>query len=493
MPARFSSFLATVTLVAAIFFSAAMSRAFAAPVPSLAEIDRDWTATIADLIRRAEVGNHQEIVAAIRDWDLPHEEGRQFVLAIPADPRDEKVPEEIEAPAARGLWEEFLAARRRRAEGIFAVARAVTDDGQASPPRTSESIRLVYRALRDDPDHQRAREAAGWVRRDGRWVWPEVARRLDKGEEHTAEFGWLPRGRVDRYRAGERYEQGRWIKPAEAGAPPRRPRDIKQAGKLASDHWLVGYNGDIEAAAQLAAELEAAHAAWMQVFGGFQFEPAEWRQRMLGRSRPRQLDPFDAMLVADRDAYIATLESLDPTIARSLGIYWTPTRTAWFFEGQGQEPTTAWHEATHQLFSEKRRTSPLAGERCGFWAIEAAACYIESLEPTAFGWKVGGREAGRAPAARERLIEDDFHVPLEELCRRGRRSLQADDRLPQIYSEISGLADFFMNGERGRYRDAFVEYLVRIYTGTVDPDTLAKLCDSSYESLDDAYRRHMAR
>jgi hypothetical protein len=34
---------------------------------------------------------------------------------------------------------------------------------------------------------------------------------------------------------------------------------------------------------------------------------------------------------------------------------------------------------------------------------------------------------------------------------------------------------------------------VRIYTGTVDPDTLAKLCGSSFADLDDAYRRHMAR
>jgi hypothetical protein len=492
MPARLSIPLAIFMAVAA-FPSRAMSRAAAAPVPSLAEIDRDWSATIADLVRRAEAGNHQAVATAIRAWDLPAEEGRQFVLAIPSDPGDVKVPEGVEAPAAHGLWEEFLAARKRRAEDIFAVARAATDDGPASPPRTSESLRLVYRALRDDPDNERAREAAGWVRRDGRWVWPEVARRLDKGEEHTAEFGWLPRSRIERYRAGERYEQGRWIKPAAGGAGPRRPRDIKQAAKLASDHWLVAYTGDIEAAARLAAELEAAHAAWVQVFGGFQHEPAEWRQRMLGRGRSRPLEPFAATLVADRAAYVAALEPLEPTIARTLGIYWTPTRTAWFFEGDGQQPTTVRHEATHQLFAETRKTSPLAGERCGFWALEAAACYLESLEPAAFGWTVGGREAGRVPAARERLVEDGFHVPLEELCRLGRRALQADDRLPQIYSEISGLADFFMNGERGRYREAFVEYLVRIYTGTVDPDTLAKLCGTSYASLDDAYRRHMAR
>jgi hypothetical protein len=140
-----------------------------------------------------------------------------------------------------------------------------------------------------------------------------------------------------------------------------------------------------------------------------------------------------------------------------------------------------------------RKTSPLVGERSGFWAVEAAACYMESLTPTEYGWTLGGRDAGRAPAARERLIDDGFYVPLEELCGLGRAELQADDRLPAIYSQISGLADFFMNGEQAKYREAFVEYLVRIYTGSVSPDTLARLCGTSYADLDDAYRRHMAR
>jgi hypothetical protein len=88
---------------------------------------------------------------------------------------------------------------------------------------------------------------------------------------------------------------------------------------------------------------------------------------------------------------------------------------------------------------------------------------------------------------------DGFHVPLAEITALGRRALQADERLPQIYSEISGLADFFMNGHRGRYREAFIEYLTRIYTGTVDADTLSRLCRKSYAALDDEYRRHMAR
>jgi len=49
-----------------------------------------------------------------------------------------------------------------------------------------------------------------------------------------------------------------------------------------------------------------------------------------------------------------------------------------------------------------------------------------------------------------------------------------------------------MNGADGALREPFVEYLVRVYSGTADPDTLARLCKQSYAELDDAYRRHLA-
>jgi len=498
---------AVATVAAPVWLMTVAAAAVAAPTAD--GIAAEWASATAAVVRRADAAGLAELAAVVRDWDLPEEEGRQFALAIPSRM---EAPEWVDTAEERAAWEAFLAARRARAAGLFALAveaarahavvpgRAARGAADAAAPpleqRTGAAIRLLHRALRDDPDHARAREAGGWVRHDGEWVWPEVARRLEKGEEFSPEFGWLPRGRQERYRAGERYEQGRWIKAdADAAAAPRRGGVEAKGMKFASDHWQITSAAVPEAAAALAARLEETRTVWLQVFGCFQEEPAAWEQRFEGRGRrpagPRS--PFLATLAADRAHYVRALEPLEPTVARTLGIYWTPTRTAWFFPDEGQEPTTVHHEATHQLFAETRRTSPLAGERSGFWAVEAAACYMESLDRTPFGWTVGGRDAGRAAVARERLVEDGFHVPLEELTALGRRALQADERLPQIYSEIAGLADFFMNGERGRYREAFVEYLARIYTGTVDADSLARLCGRDYADLDDAYRRHMAR
>jgi hypothetical protein len=473
---------------------------------TLAQLDKEWAASAASLERRAQAEGLAELAAFVRGWQLPEPADRQLVVKIP--PRLER-PEWVDSAAEESIWNDFCAARRARAEGLFQLAlaasrahakiltraeRAAAGD-QPRPKldqQNGKAIALLYQALRDDPDHERARAAGGWLRRQGVWVWPEAAGRLDRGDEYSTEFGWLPKGRSARYRAGERFDRGRWVK-ADAVAAPKKAADGR---RFNSDHWQITSTASEAEAANLARLLEETHLVWRQVFGGFVHEPADLERLFEGRGRIVARDPFVAMLLASREQYVAELEKLEPTIARTLGIYWTPTRTAWFVAPRDADDgprSTVHHEATHQLFAEMRKTSPLAGERCGFWAIEAAACYMESLQPTDYGWTLGGRDAGRAPAARERLIDDGFYVPLEELCSLGRRELQADDRLPQIYSQISGLADFFMNGDQGRNREAFVEYLTRIYTGTVDADTLARLCGSSFADLDDAYRRHMAR
>ena len=152
------------------------------------------------------------------------------------------------------------------------------------------------------------------------------------------------------------------------------------------------------------------------------------------------------------------------------------------------------HEAFHQLFAESRpdflKLKAEPGGRSGFWAVEAAAIYAESIAPTDFGWTVGGREAGRAPAAKK-LVAAESHVPLAELAPLGREAFQAHDRIADLYDQCGGLADFFMNARGGRYREAFVEYLSRVYSGTADPDTLARLCRRSLAELDAEYREFM--
>ncbi len=491
----------------------------ARPAAGLAELDEAFTTAAVLLAKTAESGGHAELAKMITEWNLPAAGERQLVVSIPAGLEK---PAMVDTPAEETVWNDFCAARRARAAGLFehAVAASRAHDRAATraelsapvdprasplPQRSCEAIRLLSLCLRDDPHHERARAAGGWVRRGDDWLWPEAARRLDKGEAYDPAFGWMPKAKLVRHRDGERLDRGRWITAAEDATTPR---DVKHGREFLSDHWEIVSAASLEDAAALALRLEETADVWRQVFGAFAFEPKELEKRLAGRGRVAPHTPHSAILCADRGQYRTELEPLEPLIGRTNGIYWTPTKTIWFFVdaagGEGPEddvtaepdPITVHHEATHQLFAESRhdttKARQLAGERCGFWVIEAAGCYLETIQPTPFGWTVGGRDAGRVPAAKERL-DEGFFMPLAELCGLGRRELQAHDRLPQLYSQFAGLADFFMNGSGGRYRESFVEYLVRVYSGTADPDTLSRLCKQSYADLDAEYRRHLSR
>ncbi|MFM8282935.1 MAG: hypothetical protein ACKOCW_05180 [Planctomycetaceae bacterium] len=513
-PAEAGTSLPTMMLGLVLGGAAAVGLVPAGPVTAeepvspatVAALEAEFAASIADLVRRCRRGGDDRLAQLIEDWPLPEPGPRQQILAAPGDLA---APAWLDTSRAGALWDDFVAVRKKRAAGSFSLAVAAARAHAAVPPRGAvedperppwpdrgdEAIRLLHRTLRDDPDHDRARAVAGWVRRDGGWVTAAVARRLDRGEEYDARFGWLPRGRLERYRAGERFDQGRWI---DAATYDVRPRSLERPLRFEADHWRIASTSATGATAAVASHLEETWHVWQQAFGGYRAEPAQRERVFEGRGKPPANDTFAATLVRDRGEYVAALEAIEPAAARTEGIYWSPTKMAWFIaiddrRDEGDDGArTVRHEATHQLFAETRAVSKLAGERVGFWAIEAVACYMESLEPTPFGWTLGGPDAGRMPAARQRVLEDGFQVPLEELAALGRREFQADERLPRIYSQIAGLADFFMNGREGRYRDAFVEYLVRVYTGTATADTLAKLCRRTHGELDEEFRRHLA-
>ena len=453
----------------------------AADEPTAAVSFKDsWQQAAPPLITDARRTSEQ-LAGLIEHWPLPDEAAafdRQVIVMIDADL---STPAWLTA-AAEPVWQRFVRLRRQRADLFFAQAVAALErpSGSKKPASATEAMRLLARVLRENPDHAQARAGLGFVENDGKWVWPNVARRLDRGQTYSSTEGWLSRGR----RPGGTAQS--------LQADTNGPLPLSQALTFASDHWEIRSTAGLAAAADLAGRLEQTRLVWLQAFGGFAVEPVELKQRLSGSRKPRPSSSFAAVLLANRQQYIDELLRLEPRIAQTLGIYWTPTKTAWFFQGDEPPARTIEHEATHQLFAESRWTNRLAGEQCGMWALEAVACYMESLEPTAFGFSLGGRNAGRVPAARERLLEDGFFVPLQELCELGRLDLQRDPRLPQIYSQIAGLADFFLNGEEARFRDAFIDYLRLIYRGTARPDSLWKLCDRSPEQLDEAYRSYLA-
>jgi len=497
--------------VAEVTLCLTLAAAAAPAARPLSRLDEEFAVAARDLVRRAQADGFARLGDLVAGWQLTAATDRQVAFAIPA--RLER-PGWIEDAAARSIWDDFVAARRARAAGLFDLAVAAAAEHDRPPTREEQArpdpdrpplpqrscavVHLLAAALRDDPAHERARAALGWVRRGDDWLWPEAAARLDRRADYDPAFGWLPAGRLGRYRDGERYDRGRWISAAEDAG---RVVTVDRGRRFDSDHWEVLSAAPLESAAALAERLEETFLVWVQIFGAFGIEPADLEKRLRGRGRIMPRDAFAAVLCADRDQYVAELGRLEPLAPRTEGLYWAPTRTTWFFAaaaagGEAARAALIRHEATHQIFLEAAPTGPRrqplpAGERSGFWAIEAVACYMESIRPTPFGWTVGGRDAGRVPAARGRLVDAGVQVPLSELVALGRRAFQADARLPAVYDEIAGRADFFMNGAGGRYREAFLEYLSRVYAGIDEPETLPRLCRRSAAELDAEYRRHL--
>jgi hypothetical protein len=197
------------------------------------------------------------------------------------------------------------------------------------------------------------------------------------------------------------------------------------------------------------------------------------------------------------------------------GFYWEQERTCYLFRNpDGSGLSTAFHEATHQIFdmatindrlsaARKRRielrqprvTPWVMCEHSNFWILEGIACYVESFEINDGVISVGRPDYIRFVAAQQRLLRDNFFVPLQVLSSLGKDAFQHHANRPQLYSQGSGVAHFLLHYDNGAYRDAFVKLLAAAYRPdlkrvTEDP-SLERMTGVKFAVLDQQYREHM--
>jgi hypothetical protein len=103
-------------------------------------------------------------------------------------------------------------------------------------------------------------------------------------------------------------------------------------------------------------------------------------------------------------------------------------------------------------------------------------------------FSLGTPGAGRLPAARKRLLEDNYYVPLAELSALGVTDLQRRSDLAPLYSQLAGQATFLVHGREGAYRPALVKLLQAIYAGRDKPTSLEEFTGRSFAELDAEYR-----
>ncbi len=448
------------------------------------ELRREYAAQLDELAAWCDGRGLDEQARQTRAWLRPRDPNRLYVAVFPRriGPPD-LAPD---APADVAEWRErFLRLRGDQADAMYELARRAI-----RRHRASLAFDLVVTALHEDPDHKPIRQLLGYQPYRGEWRSAYEVNKLRRGQVWHEQFGWLPRNHVRRYEEGERFYRGRWLS-AEEDA--RAHRHINYGWDLETEHYTVRTNLSIEAGVELGGQLERLYRVWKQLFIRYYATEEQVVALFAGSARrPQfQLPRHAVVYFRDRDDYIQSLKPVFSSIEISIGVYADGPRRAYFFAGEGYEQRTLYHEATHQLFRESRRVAPGVGKDRNFWIIEGIALYMESLREEDGYYVLGGFDDDRMQAARYRLLVDDFYVPLAEFTSYGMDDVRYHERIATLYSQAAGLTHFLIHYDGGRYRDALVDYLTAVYSGTDAPNTLAQLTETSYEDLDKQYRQFM--
>lgn len=448
-------------------------------------------ADVAELVREQ---NQPGTAEAILEFARPLSEQTQNVDRLP-EQRQSELPAQI-SDSERHWRSQLRRVRHEYASDLYLLARRALTAGHVS-----FAFDLVREVAFHDPDHARARQLLGYVLYDDRWVTPHARDMLRRGNVWHDRFGWLPKGHVERYEAGQRNYNGRWIS-AEEEASIRH--DFRRAWEIETDHFRILTNHSLERGVELGELLEKFHRYFRREFAAVFDSPQQMSKLFdsgVSGRRSRALR-HEIHYYQSKQEFVVRLRSKQPGVEVSNGLYLPDERTTFSFYDKSDldaNEETLLHEVTHQLLSESQRSPPRVGVESNFWLIEGIACYLESFEVTDNGnVRVGDPRHVRIENARQRLLGMNFFVPLETFLSLGMNEFQrpADaDALRGYYSQASGLTHFFMHYEGGRYRDALIEHLAQIYSPNprvrTDPDSLTQLTGVPVGQLERQYHSYL--
>ncbi len=452
----------------------------------VARVVDDYRAKLDELVAWCESKHLTAEAAQTKARSRPRTDDKLYITEL----SDKIGPSELAddaSPDVREWHERFWRLRREQADELFKLARNAADGR-----RPSLAFDLVLACLHEDPDHETGRGILGYQRFRDHWQTLFEINKLKAGWVKSERFGWIRQADLERYEKGERRRGNRWIS-AEEDA--RLHADIRNGWDVETEHYSIRTNHSIEAAAALGERLEQLHNVWKRLFIRYYATQSQVMSLFEGKSRglPIKLPRHSVVYFRDRDDYNKALQEAFPNIGISTGVYVEQTRRAYFFAGPDSSDRTILHEATHQLFHESRPVADNVGGQANFWIVEGIATYMESLRMEDGQYVLGGFDDVRMKAARHRLLNDNFYVPLAELCGYGMKRIQADPRIATLYSQIAGLTNFLVYYDGGRYRDALVAYLSAVYAGSQNPGILPELTGSSCEELDKQYREFMQK
>ena len=424
----------------------------------------------------------------VRVWRRPVS-GRSLLAEPLPQARLAELPTDLSVDER--TWQVRLRHQRKRvAHDLYLLSRRVLS---ANEPVTAWQI--LREVLFYDSDHERARGILGFQQSGDRWVTPFEARMIRDRQIWHDRFGWIPAADVRRYEAGERRFGKQWIS-ADREASIRQ--NFTHAWEVNTEHFLVRTNVSLERGVEIAEQLEDFHGFFQQTLPELFHSPDVLKRLFKGGSRRVSVrQPFVVHFFRTHDEYMQKLKKENPQIAITNGIYMPDHRVSYFYDNRETDTeSTLYHEATHQILYQLHPQKRPIAEREHFWIIEGIACYMESYRDQNGRISIGNPASIRFQAARYRLLQENYQIPLARLAEMGKLAFQNDPKIAMNYSQSSGLTHFFMHYGEGRYRDALIEHIRRLYQVTPLRGRVAGLdllTDTRYETLDRQYREYLTQ
>lgn len=446
------------------------------------QLYRKFAEKLEELATTCEGRGLDEGAKAVRERIIVPEMESHKLKALPT----EVIPE-IPNNLAEGerFWRvQLRTLEKDYARELYMLSRRALNDGYPT-----YAFSLIRETATHDPDHPNARKILGYVRQGNEWVTPFAANQIKQGNVWHEQFGWLPKGHLQRYADGERNFKGKWVS---AAKERELRRNFADAWEVRTDHYLIRTNVSLERGVELGRAMEDFHEFFYETFASF-FNSRENMLKMFdGTARAVNAKPYLVHYYRDRSEYIDTLKKNFPKIEITNGIYMTIGRTAHFYEDpDNNNEATLFHEGTHQLFFENQNLKGHVGELAHFWIIEGIACYMESFQRTDGIFRLGDPNYIRFAGARTNLLQKNYYVPLREFSQIGMHEFQHSPDVAKNYTQASGLARFFMEYDGGRYRESLITHLTQLYSPNAKVRDhaagLDKLTGVEFEDLDRQY------
>jgi hypothetical protein len=482
-----------VVLLAFTAWAAILPAAFAQNSPKLARYEQQRRDLLAKfhseldgVIRYCEQQGLAKDADIVRAWKKPVR-GRDLLSQSLPDTVLPNLPGNL-SEAERAWRVQLRHQRKKIAQDLYLLSRRLLNAGE-----TSAAWHVLREVAWFDSDNERTRSILGFQRSGDRWVTPFEAKMIKEKLIWHDRFGWLPASSADRYQAGERKFGTRWIT-ADREAAVRQ--NFAHAWEVETDHFLVKTNVSLEKGVEIAKDLEDYYSFFRRTYPEFFNSPEVLKRLFEGGSR-RNREPFIVHFYRTRDEYMKKLLKDNPQLGITNGIYMPDHKIAYFYNNPDSSvESTLYHEATHQILYQLHPQRRSIGEREHFWIVEGLACYMESFRKKDGVVSIGDPASIRFQAARYRLLQEDYQVPLARLAEMGKLPFQNDRKIAMNYSQSSGLAHFFMHFDNGRYRDALIQHVALLYrpsTRRVRIAGLDVLTGVSYRELDEQYRAHLTQ